>query len=1559
MEAFFTLFKIRQCKPGVLVLQAAVALLLIAAVAPYAYAACSTSSPSGTISDTTPAFTWTDGSCYGTYFYLEVWNQSTASYALQQWYSSSSVDCSGGICSIDPGVTLNAGNHYYWRMRTNYAWYTGWTYFWIEAGTTYYRDSDGDGYGDPGDTTTASSPPSGYVENDEDCDDTDANINPGATEVCDGVDNDCDSYTDEGLTITFYEDADNDGYGNPASTTEACSAPTGYVSDNTDCDDSDPNTYPGATELCDGVDNNCDTYADEGALITYYQDSDNDGYGNPLVTTEACTAPTGYVSDNTDCDDDDYQELPGQTWYEDMDVDGYGVGNTTTSCERPSGYQHIDDMLATTGDCDDLVNTIHPGAAESCEDGIDQDCDGSDAECTTDNDGDGWTIEDGDCDDTDATIYPNAPETCGDGVDQNCYDGDRACDEVVCANISDVPLDTLFQAAAANIMFVLDNSGSMDFSFLTSESGGNFNGRYYVYPLSSNKYDNDLPSDDRDLWKSQWYGYNKIFYNPNIDYDPWPATDTYSNLTAFSGSSTSLVKDHPVIGSVTMNLDSEFSSSSVSGQSIPNAHYYAKSGDHTYLVTMTGGSIRYYRLDDDTKESVKDSGLTSVDGSSLGITSRSYDDERQNFANWFTFYRRRSLAANAALATVIQNMSGVNIGIYTINQNPTSNPDDYIAQPVLAVHVDGVDNTDTLIDLLYELEIQYNVGTPLRNGLEDVGQYFDDTDGVEPSGLGASPFDTEANGGACQQTFAIVMTDGYWSGSDPGITTDQDGDSHTKTLADVAMYYYKRDLSTLADKVPTNAADDYETQHMVTYGVAFGVDGTLDPDNFPNCPTACDTVNPECDSCPDWPDPESSSQNKIDDLYHATVNGRGDVWSAEDPAELATALTALMQDIERRLGSGASLSINSQELSTGTVLYQGSYSTDSWTGDVRAYALDSSTGEVADSYTWSASDELEADLATSNWWSSSRIVITNNGGIGIPFNSTRYNDIGITEDLINYIRGDDSLEGSGTNDYRVRSTKLGDIVHSAPYLHNDVIYAGANDGMLHAFDADTGEEIFAYVPSFVVQDLNELTNQSYSHKYYVDLTPYALDISDTETLLVGGLGKGGKGYFCLDISSANLSPVSEDTAAPSIFKWAYPTTTDDDLGYTFSRAFIVNSTQGWVVVFGNGYDSTNSKAVLYILDADDGTLIKKIDTEFGDSTDDCNGLSTPVMIDPDSDGLVDYVYAGDLRGNLWKFDLTSSNTDDWDVAFEDSSGTPQPLIQVRNENGFHQPITTQPDVIRHCHPGRSGYIVVFGTGRYLGSDDFSDTSVQSIYAVWDWVEEWEDDGELSEQDGTDKYYGIFNVPDAENEDFRSLSNLEGNTDLPTAAQSVTLLEQTVVASGTGYRVYSDNEISWYNPAEDDGLEDQVPGEHAGWYFDLPDTGERIIREYAVRDQNLIIISSVPSQTPCEAGGYSWISEMNACTGGRLNSPQFDYNEDGVVDSNDTVSIDDPNSDDPNDTIDVPPTSLSQDSMVYFPIILTIDPDVLERKYFSTSVGTVITMDEAGESVGIFYWKEYD
>jgi len=373
---------------------------------------------------------------------------------------------------------------------------------------------------------------------------------------------------------------------------------------------------------------------------------------------------------------------------------------------------------------------------------------------------------------------------------------------------------------------------------------------------------------------------------------------------------------------------------------------------------------------------------------------------------------------------------------------------------------------------------------------------------------------------------------------------------------------------------------------------------------------------------------------------------------------------------------------------------------------------------------WSAASTLDAQ----HYMTGRNIVTTDGLGGGIPFQfaeltAAQQLQVG-SEDILNFVRGDRSNESD--SGMRIRTGVLGDIIHSGPvYVGKPIagynfgnylgfananagragrIYVGANDGMLHAFAASDGSEVFAYVPSMVMGNLPKLAVQPYKHQYFVD---GVLTVEDAEfggswhSVLVGGLGAGGKGYYGLDVTSPGAS--SEIVAADKIL-WEFHSASAGatNLGYSYSRPSIVRLDNGqWGAVVGNGYLSQNGEASLYVINIQTGAVIKEMVVMGGAA----NGMSSPTVVDTDADGIVDAAYAGDLNGNLWKFNLGPSGS--WGVAFGG-----QPLFKTATG----QPITTSPEVGRHPDGGLMVYI---GTGQLFSPTDGADKTKQAVYGLWD------------------------------------------------------------------------------------------------------------------------------------------------------------------------------------------------------------------------------------------------
>ena len=452
--------------------------------------------------DAADVSTWhadTDGDGYG--------DASTAADACEapSGYVSDDTDCDDGDSSANPGeaeVCDEVDNDCNGLTDEDAA----------TDAATWYADADSDGYGSTV-STVACDQPSGYASVSGDCDDGEPAANPGETETCDEIDNDCDGSVDEGLTSTFYLDYDGDGYGDTDRSTTACEAPSGYVSDDTDCDDVSSSANPGEAEVCDEADNDCDGSTDEDVTTTYYVDSDGDGYGDVSDSTDACSQPSGYATDSTDCDDGEPAANPGETetcdsidndcdssvdegvvttYYADIDGDGYGdASDSTDACTTPSGY------VSDSTDCDDGDSSANPGETEVCDE-IDNDCDSSVDEGLTstfypDADGDGYGdtdapseactapsgyISDGtDCDDDDASANPGAVEDCRDGIDTDCNGtaddgevGDEGCPGDDCDDV----LNSRSTAPGDGVYWV-DPTGADAYEAycdMTSEDGG-------------------------------------------------------------------------------------------------------------------------------------------------------------------------------------------------------------------------------------------------------------------------------------------------------------------------------------------------------------------------------------------------------------------------------------------------------------------------------------------------------------------------------------------------------------------------------------------------------------------------------------------------------------------------------------------------------------------------------------------------------------------------------------------------------------------------------------------------------------------------------------------------------------------------------------------------------------------------------------------------------------------------------------------------------------------------------------------------------------------------------
>ncbi|MEX2049861.1 MAG: PilC/PilY family type IV pilus protein, partial [Steroidobacteraceae bacterium] len=665
---------------------------------------------------------------------------------------------------------------------------------------------------------------------------------------------------------------------------------------------------------------------------------------------------------------------------------------------------------------------------------------------------------------------------------------------------------------------------------------------------------------------------------------------------------------------------------------------------------------------------------------------------------------------------------------------------------------------------------------------------------------------------------------------------------------------------------------------------------------------------------------------------------------------LGEQLTEAFNEILARVGSASSASVNSGSISSETRVFQAKFNSGDWSGQLLSFPVQSD-GTLDTAEEWDASEEIPAP--------NSRTIITvNSDGVATPFrwanvDATRQGELDPTSDgfgqqRLNYLRGDgtreDQIVATGSPQFRDRPTSpnrnvLGDIVSSAPmfvgrppFMFPDVLesqpysafiaanlnrthmlYAGANDGMLHGFDAATGEERLAFIPGGVFANLHELTSIDYSHRFYVDGPPTMGDAfyaNAWHTVLVGGLNKGGKSIYALDVT--NPSNFSEANAA-SIFRWEF--TDAADLGFTYSRPAIIRMQDGkWYAVFGNGYNSTNGKAVLFIVDVETGALVRKIDTGVG--TTGANGLSTPAAVDLNGDSIVDFIYAGDLFGNLWKFNVTGADPANWDVAYG-SAGVKLPLFTARDAANDPQPITSRPEVGRG--PRGAGVIVLFGTGKYLELTDKTPTQRQTFYGILD-------PNSLTDTDLVAGRASLTSQQIIAEQDF-SFTDPDGN--------SLTI----------PLRVTTDNAVT-----------------NRGWYLDLlappnpPGTfeGEMQVSDSILRGGRIIFTTVIPDPDPCIAGGTSWLMELDALTGSRLEASPFDLNRDIEFDGDDFVEV----TLEDGTVIEVPVSGLQSE------VGITPKPGILagpnaEYKYTPGTTGNIqVTVENPGvNATGRQSWRQ--
>jgi type IV pilus assembly protein PilY1 len=896
-----------------------------------------------------------------------------------------------------------------------------------------------------------------------------------------------------------------------------------------------------------------------------------------------------------------------------------------------------------------------------------------------------------------------------------------------------------------------------------------------------------------------------------------------------------------------------------------------------------------------------------------------YNEEIQNFANWYSYYRSRMLLMKTSAGLVFSTLDDrYRVGFITINASDSTR----------YLKIDKFTPTHKTDWFTKFYAMTPSGSTPLRQALSRVGRHYAGQTGGMNSFMPDEPMQY-----SCQQNFALLTTDGYWNSSrgkqidgltdignqdnvDGGFSTRaagafdgvtkavQDADAgstgSSNTLADVAMYYYKTDLRTSGtvakDNVPTSTKDTAAHQHMVTFTLGMGLDGlmTYRPDyetatsgdffKIKSASTGC-AFSPST-TC-DWPLARGDDPRALDDLWHAAVNGRGTYFSAKDPNAVQGAITSTLSSIQVTTGAAASSATSTPNITpTDNFIYSSTYRTLLWDGEVVAEKIDVTSGAIIPGIVWSArtllntppkvdaaadqrqiwtfdltSPTLVKELLYSGLTAQEAAFFDNKCGPAVPAPppgttiwpqcaSLSAGDLAIANDgnnLVNWLRGQSQHEGI----YRKREFVLGDTVNAKPAFvgkptlqygdavtpdyasfkagpagsRQSVLYIASNEGMLHAFNADTGDELWAYVPRIVMPDLFRLaaTNYDINHRYYVDGSPSPMDVfigGQWKTIIVGGLNSGGRGYYALDVTDPlnpkGLWEVCSDATLCDVF--------DTDIGLTYGQAVITKRpTDGtWVVIVTSGYNNVSpgdGNGYLYVLDAETGKILSKTGTEIGGVP--VGNVTTPSGFAKIAGFATNFainnttsiIYGGDLLGHVWRYDMTVDPPKVVRIG-QTLDGSSPPLPQS---------ITTRPEITRFS----AGFNVLYvGTGRLLGSTDLQDPMTlvppepfayqQSVYA------------------------------------FKDTGGDLGNLRDPGAK----LVQQTLSVIDSSNRTISNNAVDWST--------------NNGWYVDFNPSnespGERINIDMQLVRGVLLVATNEPNSDPCSSGGDSFFYQFDYQSG---------------------------------------------------------------------------------------------
>ncbi len=1110
--------------------------------------------------------------------------------------------------------------------------------------------------------------------------------------------------------------------------------------------------------------------------------------------------------------------------------------------------------------------------------------------------------------------------------------------------LADAPLNIQVQTPPAFIMAV-DDSGSMTFqtqfpgqdgegcwnttrrSFFDANGGLNTTGNCdYLHVLPGPRIDTGrygIPPLDM-LGFARSSEFNPTYYNPAVKYERWQKADG----TPYDDANPDATRIHPLYAP-TVALASPYYSTATAdsfrmqdGMVIPAGTFYRYNNANfrpntdytwdrgvatisieyipaTFFMRWTSTNDPYPQIPGEANAygAITRVKVNSACGTNcamwkytIGTTNRA---ALQNFANWFSYYGNRNRAMIAGMTRSLSGITNLRVGYFRINQNGSYDSGTAAAKR-LAIRDMG--NDDDKLALYADMTaLTASGGTPNRQAVNAAALQMTRTDDGAPIKY------------MCQKNAVMLFTDGFSNGDGPTVGNNDTAmgipfrDGNSNTMADIVSRYYndvnggsplRTDLA--AGKVPVPEAcktgspdkrlDCQANLHINFYGVTLGARGNLfNPDLVQDPFTDASIYG-------NWPPRENDQRSTVDDIWHATVNTRGEYINARTPEEITTAMRRVLSSVTAGAspsgGSGSSgARVGDRSISVAPNYEVANEGTD-WFSRLTASKVSTNAArEIVYTPVWEAASQLTpigrqvfftkdgatrsfdagsltlADLCTKPatlYPGTSRCSAAEVTALGADINSA-----------VAYLKGEQGGEVKNGGKLRDRTTRLGDIVNSSPVVSapgddfgyrrlggalassyqayitekkrvgNYMVYVGANDGMLHAFNGGMdaagttvvggGKETFAYIPSTALghmgnllfpYDPRRLNDPKFAHRYYVDGKVTVADSrygNAWHTTLVGASGAGGRSVFALDVTPGATFSASSKLWEISDLDAALPAAVRNNIGFVLAQPVIVPMLDSagnpvWRAVFGNGYNSASGKAVLFMVDIKAGTptitMIEAVETGAGVPTG-SNGLGAVVVVDRfkganpqtrGTDGYADTAYAADRKGALWKFDLRGQ------------TNLTIPLFTTRSytEDGrtLRQPIIGGLESMA----GESGgNMLFFGTGSFSFNGDPADTSVQSLYGI---------------------------------------------NDITAGAITTTLTR----ANLTGSSVTTNADLRVLSRAT-------PPSGSRGWYVDLPG-GERFVGQPTISDGDVYLRTYVPSPsaTGCASAGTNWTFVLQAFSG---------------------------------------------------------------------------------------------